>query len=143
MRFLQPRSRQNRRCPRPTGRATPPLALAALDGGPVRLHALRGHAVLLNFWASGCEPCREELPSLARLADGHATEGLSVLAINVREGADTVRRFVQQRALNLPVLLDAATREEYLMQARRTVATWLAVAALAALAALTGRRHPK
>ena len=92
--------------PWPAGRAAPALTLPALDGGPVSLAHLRGRAVLLNFWASWCEPCREELPSLALLGERRAADGLSVLAINVREGSDAVRRFVQQQALTLPVLLD-------------------------------------
>jgi len=92
--------------PWPAGRATPLLALPVLDGQPLALADLRGRAVLLNFWASWCEPCREELPSLALLGERRAADGLSVLAINVREGSDAVRRFVQQQALTLPVLLD-------------------------------------
>ena len=89
----------------PRRRPTPALRLPLLDGADWSLEAQRGHAVLLNFWASWCEPCRDELPSLVRLA-GREPD-LRVVAVNYREPADTVRRFVDANPLSLPVALDA------------------------------------
>jgi thiol-disulfide isomerase/thioredoxin len=91
----------------PPGRPTPPLMLPVLDGPPWRLDAAGGEVVLLNFWAGWCEPCRAELPSLQRLAERHAAERLQVLAVNFREGQDTIRRFLAHTPMRLPVLLDA------------------------------------
>ena len=91
----------------PRGRATPSVQLPMLDGGAWTLAGVRGRPVLLNFWATWCEPCRAEMPSLQQLATRHQAQGLQVLAINFREADSTVRRFMATTALGLPVLLDA------------------------------------
>jgi thiol-disulfide isomerase/thioredoxin len=88
--------------------ATPLPAIDALDlqGQRWRLADLRGRAVLLNFWASWCEPCRSEMPTLQQLADLYGPERLAVLALNFKEAPATAQRFVQRTGLRLPVLLD-------------------------------------
>lgn len=88
--------------------ATPLPALDALDlqGRRWQWAALRGRAVLLNFWASWCEPCRAEMPTLQQLADLHGPERLAVLALNFKESPATAQRFAQRTGLRLPVLLD-------------------------------------
>jgi thiol-disulfide isomerase/thioredoxin len=90
----------------PRQRPTPDLALPKADGSAWRLSTLSGQPVLLNFWASWCEPCRVEMPSLERLARGHEAQGLQVVAVNYREGDDSVQRFVESTGLHLPVLVD-------------------------------------
>lgn len=77
-----------------------------LQGRTWRLADLRGKAVLINFWASWCEPCRAELPSLQKLAQSHGPDKVLVLTVNFKESALTVQRFAQRNALTLPVLLD-------------------------------------
>ena len=84
----------------------PSLQLTKLDGGVWSLAEQRGKPVLLNFWASWCEPCRAEMPSLELLASRHQTQGLQVMAINYRETDAVVRRFIDATALRLPVLRD-------------------------------------
>lgn len=89
-----------------TGGPTPPLALKDLDG---RLHELadyRGKVVVVNFWATWCTPCREELPSLERLREARRGGPFEVLAVNVNEGDSRVRRFLAEVPLRIPVLLD-------------------------------------
>jgi len=94
--------------------AAPDFALVTLDGATVRLSNLRGRWVLVNFWATWCAPCREEMPYLDRLAAGHA-DRLSVLAVNMRERTTEVAAFAEELDLQLPVLLtpDDATLLAY------------------------------
>lgn len=95
------------RLPWPRRRATPALQLPLLDGRLWSLAAHKGQPVLLNFWASWCEPCRAEMPALEQLAARYEPQGLQLVAINYREAEPVVRRFVQTMALQLPVLRDA------------------------------------
>jgi thiol-disulfide isomerase/thioredoxin len=90
----------------PRGAATPALQLSRQDGGVWRLASARGRPVLLNFWASWCEPCREEMPSLERLAAQYEPQGLLVMAINFRETDAAVRRFLEPMAFSPTVLRD-------------------------------------
>ncbi len=90
----------------PAGQPVPALKLNDLDGKAWSLADLRGRAVLLNFWATWCEPCRAEMPSLQSLARRHQGDGLVVLTINHQEAEPTIRRFLDQTPIALPVLLD-------------------------------------
>jgi thiol-disulfide isomerase/thioredoxin len=67
---------------------------------------LRGRAVLLNFWASWCEPCRAEMPTLQQVADFYGPDKLLVLAINFKEPAARALQFAKTTGVTLPVLLD-------------------------------------
>ena len=89
-----------------TGGATPALALRDLEGREHRLADYRGKVVLVNFWATWCEPCREEMPSMQRLRASLAGRPFEVLAINLAESESKVRRFLEQMPLRFPVLLD-------------------------------------
>ncbi|WP_157991470.1 TlpA family protein disulfide reductase [Caldimonas tepidiphila] len=102
-RAAQPRHRVR---PWPAGQAVPPLSLPVLEGGRWSLADARGQAVLLNFWASWCEPCVAEMPSLQRLAQGHAGR-LEVRGVNFRESPERVRAFLQQVGTDFPQLLDS------------------------------------
>jgi thiol-disulfide isomerase/thioredoxin len=87
-------------------RPAPPLSLTDLDGKTWDLPALQGRAVLLNFWATWCEPCREEMPSLEALAQRHRADPVLVLTVNYQESEPGIRRFLERVPLALPVLLD-------------------------------------
>lgn len=104
---VPPASAQSMRTDWPRRKPAPALTLRLLDGSDWSLAAQRGHPVLVNFWATWCEPCREEMPALARLAERERASGLQVVAVNFREAGPTVRRFVESTALALPVALDA------------------------------------
>ncbi|MDI4632178.1 TlpA family protein disulfide reductase [Pelomonas sp. V22] len=94
--------------PWPKGQATPALQLNSFpEGQPWSLAQQRGKAVLLNFWASWCEPCRAELPSLELLDTTLGPQGLIVVTINFRETDAALKRFMDQMPLSLPVLRDA------------------------------------
>lgn len=103
----------------PRGRATPALQLNRLDGTPWSLKAARGRVVLLNFWASWCEPCRDELPALQALQGEFADRGLDVVAVNYKEQPGTIRTFVDRTRCLLPVVRDAEG------SAARTWGVWL------------------
>lgn len=92
----------------------PDFALVTLDGATVRLSELRGRWVLINFWATWCAPCRDEMPYLDRLAATHPNR-LTVLAVNMRERATEVAFFADTLNLRLPILLapDDATLLAY------------------------------
>jgi len=88
--------------------ATSPLAasLPDLTGGQHSLDELRGKVLLVNFWASWCPPCVEEMPSIQRLADALQGKPFAALAVNVGESALRVKAMVKRVGLRLPVLLD-------------------------------------
>jgi len=91
----------------PTGMPAPDLRLTTLDGGTVHLAALRGRPVVVNFWASWCEPCARELPLLAKARAAHGAEGLAlvgVLAANDQPGP--ARRFAARHGVTWPTGLD-------------------------------------
>jgi thiol-disulfide isomerase/thioredoxin len=67
----------------------------------------KGRAVLLNFWASWCEPCRAEMPTLQQVADLYGPGKLLVLAINFKEKPARALQFAQSTGVTVPVLLDA------------------------------------
>jgi len=88
------------------GGATPALELEDVDGKVHRLADYRGKVVLLNFWATWCGPCREEMPSMQSLGDSLQGRPFAVLAVNVGEGARVARDFGEKMALRFPILLD-------------------------------------
>ena len=81
-------------------------AMVDLNGQTWRLADLRGKAVLINFWASWCEPCRAEMPSLQALAQSQGPDKLVVLAVNYKEPPARIAQFVQRTGLTLPVVAD-------------------------------------
>lgn len=90
----------------PRGTPTPALATLDLQGQAVKLADLKGRAVLLNFWASWCEPCRTEMPMLQDLPPLLGEDRLAVIALNFKEPPQRIQRFVAQTSLTLPVWLD-------------------------------------
>jgi peroxiredoxin len=87
------------------GAAKPDFTLLDLDGRAVSLNALRGRVVLVHFFATWCEPCREELPALNRFLKRSAASA-TVIAVSVADADQRVRRFFDQTPVGFPVLLD-------------------------------------
>jgi thiol-disulfide isomerase/thioredoxin len=88
------------------GAPAPDLRLPLLDGGTEDLVRERGKVVLLNFWATWCVPCREEMPELQRLADDLREQPFTLLTIDLGEDSQAIAAFRQDLGLRLPVLLD-------------------------------------
>jgi cytochrome c biogenesis protein CcmG, thiol:disulfide interchange protein DsbE len=85
------------------GAPAPPLVLHALDGRQIATRDLRGRVVVATFWATWCDPCREELPLLSAYAARHARDGLVVLGFSL-DGADALPEVRQVAAtLSFPV----------------------------------------
>jgi len=89
-----------------TGGAPPPLALRDLNGKEHRLADYRGRVVVLNFWATWCEPCLREMPSMQRLQDKLGGKRFAVLAVDFGEGAPRVKGFLKDLPVRFTVLLD-------------------------------------
>lgn len=87
--------------------AKPNFVLTSLDGSSIDLRQQAGRVVLVHFFATWCEPCREELASLSRLARMPGLEPPLILAVNVAEVPGRVRRFLDGTPVDFPVLLDA------------------------------------
>jgi peroxiredoxin len=108
-----------------TGGPTPALQLQDLSGRTHRLSDYRGKVVLVNFWATWCEPCRDEMPSIERLRRSLAGQPFEVLAVNLAEPASRIRGFLAQLPLSFPMLLDPDTQVARAWQARVLPATYL------------------
>ena len=91
------------------GHRTPPLSLPRLDGGVTGLDQHRERLVIVNFWATWCEPCTLEMPTLEALWREYRERGLVVLAVSVDRGAPRplIEPYVARLGLSFPILLDA------------------------------------
>ncbi len=90
------------------GKQAPDFTLPTLDGTEVSLSQFHGQPVLINFWATWCLPCREEMPELVRSYEAHKSEGLMILGLNLAY-SDTlpdVKAFAREFHITFPVLLD-------------------------------------
>ena len=85
----------------------PEFTLQSLAGGELSLSDFRGKLVLLNFWATWCMPCRQEMPSMEQLWQKYQNQGLVILAVSTDEGGPKrVQNFVKKLKLSFPVALD-------------------------------------
>jgi peroxiredoxin len=84
----------------------PDFTLPSADGHQVSLQQYRGKIVFLNFWATWCIPCREEMPALEGLHQKYQAQDLVIISIDLKESADQVRAFFDKHSLSFPALLD-------------------------------------
>ena len=94
------------------GGTTPALKLNTIAGQPLSLDDFRGRTVIVNFWATWCEPCVAEMPALERLRKRLAGQGVEVIAVNYEENAGRIRSFTERLGLTFPIVRDhdGATR---------------------------------
>ena len=112
----------------PVGRGSPApdFSLPRLGSSePLRLADLRGRVVLVNFWATWCRPCEEEMPAMQRLYEALAGTGFEILAISVDEDPALVESFRDRLGLTFPILLDPEQRVAHRWQTYRFPETLL------------------
>ena len=85
----------------------PDFTLETPEGEKVSMKDLKGSPVFLNFWASWCRPCREEMPDIEKIHQVYGKKGLKVYAVNAREDKETIGNFRKSTGAGLPILLDA------------------------------------
>ena len=88
------------------GGATPALAVEDMTGKPHDLGEYKGKVVLVNFWATWCEPCRAEMPSIDRLRDSLKGKPFAVVAVNMAEPLSRIEKFSATMPLGFPLLRD-------------------------------------
>ena len=88
------------------GQAAPEFALPDMSGQPVSLQDYAGEVVLINFWASWCGPCREEMPLLDQLSERYGPMGFTMLGVNVEEDSSLADRFLTGTPVSFPILYD-------------------------------------
>ena len=79
--------------------------LKDMNGHSVQLASFKGHPMLLNFWATWCGPCREEIPQLVELMEKYRHKGFTVVGISTDDTAEELRPFVAEYKMNYPVLI--------------------------------------
>jgi thiol-disulfide isomerase/thioredoxin len=86
------------------------FSLKLVDGRTITLGALKGRVVFLNFWATWCPPCREEMPSMEILYRRFRDQGLELIAVDIMEGDKAVSAFLSDNNLSFPAALDSNGR---------------------------------
>ena len=89
-----------------TGTVAPNFTLQSLDGEPITLNDLKGKVILLNFWATWCHPCIEEMASIERIYRKYQDKGFIVLGIDIMEKPEKVKKYVMENNITFPILLD-------------------------------------
>jgi len=84
----------------------PDFTLKSLAGKNLKLSEMRGNVVLINFWASWCGPCRQEMPLLNSLHNKYEPLGFTVIGVNVEEKTENARGFIKDTPVDFPILLD-------------------------------------
>ena len=86
----------------------PDFTLNDLNGKPLTLSSYRGKVVLLDFWATWCDPCRDEIPHFIALQDKYRDRGLQIIGVSMDDTPEPVREFQQQFRMNYPIVMGSA-----------------------------------
>ena len=90
-----------------TGQAAPDFALKSSNGENLRLSEYRGDVVMINFWATWCGPCRQEMPLLDELYTRYQRVGFNLLGVNIDEDSGKAMAMIEELGVNFPVLFDS------------------------------------
>ncbi len=91
-----------------TGQPAPDFALKSSTGENLRLSEYRGDVVMINFWATWCGPCRQEMPLLDDLYARYQRVGFSLLGVNIDDDSRRAMKMIDELGVNFPVLVDAS-----------------------------------
>jgi len=89
------------------GARAPEIGLTDMNGNAIRIAALRGKVVIVDFWASWCAPCREEMPVLERLHQRYAERGLVIVGVSQDRAPSNIREFLASNPVSFPIVHDA------------------------------------
>lgn len=89
------------------GQVAPDFALKSSTGENLRLSEYRGDVVMINFWATWCGPCRQEMPLLDELYTRYARVGFNLLGVNIDDDSRRAMQMVEELGINFPVLFDS------------------------------------
>ncbi|SHI53034.1 Peroxiredoxin [Malonomonas rubra DSM 5091] len=108
------------------GSPAPNFTLLDMQGNNVSLADLKGKVVILNFWATWCPPCREEMPSMEMLHRKFKDQGLVMLAVNVeKDGKSLVDAFLKRTPYSFPILLDVDAEVQNMYKVFRFPETYI------------------
>jgi peroxiredoxin len=114
--FIQAETEQKR---------APDFTLKSLSGKNIKLSELRGRVILVNFWATWCAPCKEELPFFNGLYQKYKGVGLEILGVNIDKVGSNASQMSQSLSLSFPILLDSAGKVSGLYQIRSMPTTFV------------------
>lgn len=103
----------------------PPFTLPTLTGQSLRLADLRGRVVIVNFWATWCEPCKAEMPLLQSVYERYALRGVRLVAVNLGESRVTAKNWVDAAGLTFDVVLDKSQQVGATYQLRGQPSTYI------------------
>ncbi len=89
------------------GQTAPDFALKSSTGENMRLSEYRGDVVMVNFWATWCGPCRQEMPLLDELYQRYSRVGFNLLGVNIDDDSRRAMQMIEELGVNFPVLFDA------------------------------------
>lgn len=92
-------------CEPPLERARFDFALKDMGGADVKLAAYKGRPLVINFWATWCGPCKQEIPALIELAERYKSKGVAILGISIDDPPEDLRKFAGEHKINYPVLV--------------------------------------